>query len=167
LLSILILALNGEHSYILEFMAIGMMGLLTGFAPIEAVSRFIRHPYRLGVLYLFYLVAITIWEIPFALLVVGVYLSLSVIYLVGANGETRKIRSEVILLGKYSLFGYISQVAILQILSVGFRHASRGFGMLGVTFVAAIALTIASVEVLDRTRRQVTSIDRLYKAVFA
>jgi len=38
-----------------------------------------------------------------------------VIYLVGISGsDSGKIRSEVILLGKYSLFGYISQIAILS-----------------------------------------------------
>lgn len=168
LLSILTLALNGEHSYVLEFIAIGMLGVLTGFAPIEAVGGFIRHPYILSVLYVSYLVAITIWDIPFAILIVGVYLSLTAIYVVGTNsGESRIIGSEIILLGKYSLFGYISQVAILQILSVGFRHARIGFGMLGVTFVAAAVLTIVSVEIVDRARRKAASIDRLYKAVFA
>jgi hypothetical protein len=99
---------------------------------------------------------------------VGVPLSLMVIYLAGiSRSDTGKIRSEVILLGKYSLFGYISQIAILQILAAGLHHINFGFAALSASFVAAFALTIISVEITDRLRTKVVSIDKLYKAVFA
>ncbi len=118
--------------------------------------------------YLCYTIAITIWDVPFPLLIVGVSLSLMIIYLVGASGsESGAIGSEVILLGKYSLLGYISQIAILQILSVAFRHLNLGVATLGLSFFAAFALTVASVEVVDRARARTAIMDRLYKAVFA
>jgi hypothetical protein len=168
LLSILILGFTGVQSPNLESVTIGMLGVLTGFLPIEAVNDFVRHPYALAFAYLCYTIAITMWNVPFLLLVIGVSLSVMVIYLVGASGsESGRIRSEVILLGKYSLLGYISQVAILQVLSAVFRHADRGVVVLGISFFAAFALTIVSVEVVDRARVRTTSIDRLYKAVFA
>jgi hypothetical protein len=91
-----------------------------------------------------------------------------VIYLVGASGsESGVLRSVVILLGKYSLFGYISQIAILQILSAILHHFNLGVAGLVLSIVAAFVLTIASVEVVDRTRARAASVDRLYKAVFA
>jgi len=168
LLCIAMLGVAGTGSYNLEFVTIGMLGVLTGFIPIETINHFVRHPYMLALAYLGYTIAITIWDVPFPLLIVGVFLSLAVIYLVGASGgESGTTRSEIILLGKYSLFGYISQVAILQILGVGFRHVDRGVAALGESFLAAFALTILSVEVIDRARTRTTSIDRLYKAVFA
>jgi hypothetical protein len=167
-LSILILGLMGEQSPNLELVTIGMLGVLTGFLPIAAINDFVRRPYTLAFAYLCYTIAITIWNVPFPLLIVGVALSLMVIYLVGASGtESGTIRSEVILLGKYSLFGYISQIAILQILSAGFRHVNLGASVLGISFVAAFALTILSVEAVDRARARTASMDRLYKAVFA
>ena len=127
LLSILILGLTGAQSYNLEFVTIGMLGVLTGFMPIKAINDFLRHPYALAFAYLCYTIAITIWNVPFPLLIVGVFLSVMVIYLVGASGsESGTIRSEFILLGKYSLFAYISQIAILQILSAGFHHVDLG-----------------------------------------
>jgi peptidoglycan/LPS O-acetylase OafA/YrhL len=166
--SVLILGLTGAQSYNLEFVTIGMLGVLTGFMPVAVINDFVRHPYTLAFAYVCYTIAITIWNVPFPLLVVGVFLSLMVIYLVGASGsESGRIRGEVILLGKYSLFGYISQIAILQILSVGFRHANLGFAVLSISFFAAFALTIFSVEVMDRARAQTVSLDKLYKAVFA
>ena len=168
LLSILILGLMGAESYNLEFVTIGMLGVLTGFLPIKAINDFVRHPYTLAFAYLCYIIAITIRQVPFPLLIVGVSLSLMVIYLVGASGsQSGTIRSEVILLGKYSLFAYISQMAILQILSAGFHHINLGVAALGTSFVAAFALTIVSVEVVDRARATTTSMDRLYKTVFA
>lgn len=168
LLSILILGVTGARSYNLEFITIGMLGVVTGSMPIEAINDFVRHPYALVFAYICYAIAITIWDVPFLLLTVGVFLSLAVIYLVGASAsESGTTRSEVILLGKYSLFGYISQVAILQILGAGFRHANLGVAGLGMSFFAAFALTILSVEVVDRARARMASVDRLYKVAFA
>jgi len=168
LLSILILGLIGAQSQNLELTTIGMLGVLVGFTPIAAMNKFVRHPYLLAFAYLCYTIAITIWNVPYPLQIVGVPLSVMVIYLVGVSGsESRTIRSEVILLGKYSLFGYISQIAILQILKASVRHVNVGFAVLSISFIAAFALTIISVEVVDRARARAASMDRLYKAVFA
>jgi peptidoglycan/LPS O-acetylase OafA/YrhL len=168
LLSIVALGHIGAQSSNLELITIGMLGVLAGFMPIAAINDFVRHPYMLGFAYLCYTIAITIWGVPFSLQLAGVPLSLMVIYLVGISGsDSGTISSEVILLGKYSLFGYISQIAILQILAASLRHADLGFFMLSVSFIAAFALTIISVEILDRLRARVASMDRLYKLVFA
>jgi peptidoglycan/LPS O-acetylase OafA/YrhL len=165
---IVILGVTGSGSYDLEFITIGMLGVLAGFVPIEAINSFVRHPYMLAFAYLCYTIAITQWNVPFPLLVVGVSLSLTVIYLMGVSGsESGRIRSEIILLGKYSLFGYISQIAILQILSAGFHRINLGLTGLVISFIAAFALTIASVEAVNRARARTASVDRLYKAVFA
>jgi peptidoglycan/LPS O-acetylase OafA/YrhL len=168
LASILILGLVGAQSQNLEFVTVGMLGVLTGFMPIAAINDFVRHPYKLAFLYGCYTIAITVWNVPFPLLIVGVCLSLMLIYLVGARGsESSTIRSEVILLGKYSLFGYISQIAILQILSAGSHFVHLGVAVFGISFVAAFAFTIVTVELVDRARARTAGMDRLYKAVFA
>jgi hypothetical protein len=152
----------------LELITIGMIGVLGGFVPIAQINNFVRHSYILGFAYLCYTIAITVWGVPFSLQLVGVPLSLMVIYLVGISGsDSSTIRNEVILLGKYSLFGYISQIAILQILAASLRHFNLNFVLLAVTFIAAFALTILSVELVDRLRTRVVSVDKLYKAVFA
>jgi peptidoglycan/LPS O-acetylase OafA/YrhL len=169
LLSILILDLIGAPSPNLEFVTIGMLGVLTGFVPISQINNLVRHPFVLAVAYAGYLTAITFWNVPFPLLIVGVFLSLAVIYLVGLSGSEPGIaRSEAILLGKYSLFGYISQIAVLQILSVSFHHLHLQAPLaLPISFIAAFALTIASVEIVDRGRAKMVSVDKIYKAVFA
>ena len=168
LLSSVVLGFIGAESPNLELITFGMLGVLAGFMPIAVISNFVRHPYILGSAYLCYTIAITIWGVPFSLQLVGVPLSLMVIYLVGISGsDSGTINREIILLGKYSLFGYISQIAILQILAASLRHVDLGFVWLSVSFIAAFALTIISVELLDRFRARVVSVDRLYKLVFA
>jgi len=162
------LELIGMQSQNLEFITIGMLGVVTGFMPTAAISDFVRHPYKLAFVYACYTIVITIWNVPFALLIVGVLLSLMVIYRVGiSGGGFGAIRNEVSLLGKYSLFGYISQIAILQILSASSHHLNLRVAVLVISFIAAFVLTIASVNLVDRARARQAKVDRLYKAVFA
>jgi hypothetical protein len=168
LFGILILGITGARSYALEFVTTGMLGVLAGFAPIESVNRLARHPYQLMLAYAGYLIAITLWDVYFPLLVVGTALSLMLIYWMGTTGsESGKITGETILLGKYSLLAYISQIAILQILAAGFHRLNLGIAGLSLSFLAAFALTIASVEIVDRARRRMSGVDRVYRWVFA
>ena len=168
LLGILILGTTGARSYDLEFVTLGMLGVLAGFAPIESINRLVGHPYILALAYAGYVAAITVWDVYFPLLAVGTALSLMVIYMIGSKAsESGKITGETILLGKYSLLGYIAQIGILQILAAGFHRLYLGIAGLVLSFPVAFALTIASVEIADRARARIKSVDRMYRWVFA
>ncbi len=168
LLSILVLALNGIQSANLELLTVGLLGVISGYAPLEKINDCVNHPYALIFAYLCYIGVITLWNVTYPLQLVGVYLTLILIYKLGArSGIPGKVREHVILLGKYSLFGYIAQIAILQLLHRGLRHINLGAGTLGLTLFVALALTIASVVLVDRLRTKTVSVDWLYKAVFA
>ena len=165
---ILVLDLAGLESANLELVTIGLLGVLFGYIPIEKINRLVRHPYMIVGAYLCYLIAIRIWNVIYPLQIVGVCLSVMLIYLVGAKeGEPGRARRHVNLLGKYSLFGYIAQIAILQVLYRSLRYVNLGTGALVLSFFAAFALTMISVEVVDRLRARSTVVDRLHKAVFA
>jgi hypothetical protein len=152
----------------LQLLAIGLLGVLAGFLPIERVNSAVSHPYLLAAAYAFYLGAISIWNVPFPLQVVGVYLSLMILYLLGQkSGEPGRIRAWVVLLGKYSLYGYIAQIAILQLLHAGMKRIESRALLLGLSFALAFVLTIVSVEILDRMRAHFKTIDRAYRAIFA
>jgi peptidoglycan/LPS O-acetylase OafA/YrhL len=168
LLSALALEFTGLDSPNLDLVTIGMLGVLAGFLPIDKINGAVRHPFLLALAYAAYVAAIAVWNVPFILQLIGVPLSLMVIYLIGISGDdSGRIWGEFILLGKYSLFGYISQIAILQILAAAFRHTEPGIGVLILSFLAAFALTILSVEIVDRLRARVKAMDTLYKLVFA
>jgi hypothetical protein len=144
------------------------LGILIGIIPIERINRAIRHPFILVLACAAYTAAITIWNVPFPLLIVGVCISVGSIYLIGlsAVGPARANR-HVILLGKYSLFGYIAQIAILQILSVLLRHTYLSVLTQVGSFLAAFALTSGAVEVMDRLRARSSGINQAYQAVFS
>jgi hypothetical protein len=168
-LSILILYLGGYQSANLELLTIGLLGIVVGYIPMERINAFVKHPYSLAIAYLCYLGAITLWNVIYPLQVVGVCLSLMILYLLGrVDSQPGRFRSIVILLGKYSLLGYIAQIAVLQLLHQCLRYANLGIGSaLGLSFVASFALTILVVEATDRGRRKAVTVDRVYKTVFA
>jgi len=161
------LDVSGRNNPNLDMVAIGALGILAGFSPLAEVNKLARHPYALAVSYLLYTVAIAIWNVPYPLTVVGTVLSVTIIYLVGTiDVKATWIRDEIILLGKYSLFGYISQIVILQSLSVSLRHFNLSGTAALISFPAAFALTVIAVEVVHRARSRATRVDMLYKAVF-
>lgn len=163
-----VLNFAGLQSPNLELLTIGLLGVIAGYLPIEKINVFVRHPYLLCAAYVGYLGAITVWNVVYPLQIIGVCLSLMIIYLLGRTGrEAGRARERILLLGKYSLVGYIAQIAILQSLRLGLNHVSSEVMVLGLSFVLAFALTIISVEVLDRTRAQSAAMDKLYKVVFA
>lgn len=165
---VLALDLKGFQSPNLEFVTIGLLGVLAGFFPIEKVNHFVNHAYVLAPAYVCYVIAITAWDVPFPVLIAGAFLSVGVIYLVGLRADQPgRFRAHIILLGKYSLLGYIAQIAILRLLSAGLRYVKLPYAVLGFSFVAAFALTVISVEAVDQARAKSRTADRLYSAVFA
>jgi peptidoglycan/LPS O-acetylase OafA/YrhL len=168
LLGILVLYLNGLQSANLELLAIGLMGVILGYIPIQKINVFVRQPYSLAAAYVCYVAAITLWNVIYPLQIVGVCLSLMIIYLLGGpNDEPGRIRRRVVVLGKYSLFGYIAQIVVLQLLHRGLRPDDQNALTSGISLLAAFALTILAVEATDRVRARVATVDRLYRAVFA
>jgi len=167
---LLIVAMNsqGLQSPNLEALTFGLLGVITGYLPIEKVNALVRHPYLLATGYVLYLGAITVWNVAYPLQIIGVCLSLMIIYLLGLkSGEPGRVRGTIVLVGKYSLFGYIGQIAILQFLRLGLSDVDSEVAVLGISLALAFALTILSVAVVNFTRAGSVTVDRLYKAVFA
>jgi peptidoglycan/LPS O-acetylase OafA/YrhL len=164
--SALLLELNGIQSDYLQLVSIGMLGISVGYIPIDRINSFVKRSLAIFLMYLAYLFAITLWDAIYVLQIVGVCLSLAVIYRIGvAHSETSRIRKIVILLGQYSLFGYIAQIVILQSLRRSWLPLSAGIGVSGGAFVVGIACTILSVVVLDRAR-VMNGVNKLYTTVF-
>lgn len=160
--------LSGAKSANLELLTIGLLGVSLGYVPIGRINTLIAHPYVLLAGYVCYLLAITRWNAIYPLQIFGVCLNVILIYLLGtAAGDEGSAAKIVILLGKYSLVGYIAQIAVLQILHRGLLSVGLGLAARGGCFVAAVVLTIVCVEVLHRMRAKSAAVDSLYRAVFA
>ena len=169
LLSAFTLELKNLQSTNLELIAIGLLGVIVGYTPIETIDAIVlKYPVWILVAYACYLAAITLWNATYPLQIVGVFLSLMIIYLLGAmRGAPGKVRSRIIVLGKYSLLGYIAQIAVLQLLHGGLRYIDGEAVALVISFVAAFALTFLVIETTDRARARVRVVDKLYRTVFA
>jgi peptidoglycan/LPS O-acetylase OafA/YrhL len=160
--------LKGIQSANLELVTVGLLGIVFGYVREDQLQKLVSRPWAILTIYLFYLVAITIWEVSIYVQMVGAVLTTALIYLVGVQTERpSRLRDQILLLGRYSLFGYISQIAILQLLHTSLRHFDSSYAILGASFVAAVALTMLSVVIVDRWRAKSKAIDGIYRAVFA
>jgi peptidoglycan/LPS O-acetylase OafA/YrhL len=168
LLGVFFLRFNDYQSANLELLTVGLLGVTMGYVPIETINKVVGHPYMVVAAYLGYAGAITVWGVGYPLQVVGLFPILLLIYLVGArNEQPGRIRRHIILLGKYSLFGYIAQIAVLQLIFRALRHVQLEAGAVVVSFLGAFALTMLTVTAVDRVRARSSTMDRLYKIVFA
>jgi peptidoglycan/LPS O-acetylase OafA/YrhL len=168
LLCMVVLSLHGIESSNVELEAIGLLGVVLGYASGDSIQKLVSRPWAIMAVYAVYLAAISFWNVSLYMQMVGACLTTALIYMVGARtGEPGRLRSHIILLGKYSLFGYISQIAILQLLSAALRHTELGFAILAATLFAGFALTMMSVEAVDRLRRRSRTLDVAYRSVFS
>ncbi len=164
----LALAFAGVNNAYVELLSIGLIGVSCGSVPPKVLHASLDQPALLLLAYSVYLCLITLWREEFALQIVGVGLSLALLYVLGqrANGRSRA-SGIVVLLGKYSLLGYIAQIFVLQALRRGLPHVTSGIPLLGLSFAAGLVLTVISVYAVDRIRLKAPVFNRLYAAVFA
>lgn len=167
LLYLIFLDAHGIQAENLELLTVGLLGVTLGYASDAQLAVLVSHPLALCLAYCVYLAAITIWGVPLTLRVTGVILTTALIYLVGTKKGPAVLQNHIILLGKYSLFAYLLQIAILQVLRHFLEPSDLGTGALLSSLFLGFALTMGGVEVLDRLRARAKGIDRLYKAVFA
>jgi peptidoglycan/LPS O-acetylase OafA/YrhL len=169
LVAILVLYRHGITSGNLELITVGLLGVLLGYIPLEKIDHFARHSILIVLAYLAYTAAITIWNVIYPLQMLGVCLSLLVLYLLGRSPrELGRVRGLVVLLGQYSLYAYIAQIVILQVLRRGFKQVDLGeVATLGISFLLACALTVLAVVWMERARAKSVTLNGMYKAVFA
>ena len=157
----------GVPSSYLELLMVGVLGVVIGSARSEQIALFLGRPYVLVLLYCCYLVMITVWYVTPPLQVVSVILTTALLYVAGRTRTPGLLWRRTVLLGKYSLLGYISQIAVLQ----GLRRVSwlseRGVIALLVSLLMGTLLTLAIVEVADLARRRSPLADSIYRLVFA
>jgi peptidoglycan/LPS O-acetylase OafA/YrhL len=161
-------SLTGHVVANLELLALAMTGMLTGKVPPQRLARVSDSRVGLAVAYILYLAAITAWNVAFPLQIVGVCLTLLLIHQAACEAGSRgALQRWIIELGRYSLFAYIAQVAVLQVL----RRVLKPFDLhalwLLLPFLAALVLTAAAVALVATLRKHSLVTDRLYRAVFA
>jgi peptidoglycan/LPS O-acetylase OafA/YrhL len=168
-LGIYVLHRNNLGSANLELFTIGLLGMVLGRLPIERIDRLADQLWLIVAAYGGYLTSLAVWNEIYPLQVVGVCLSVLLIYIIGIRiGDWSVVHRPMMLLGKYTLLAYIAQIAVLVLLSILLRRLNLGDGSrLAVSFLGALGLTIAIIKAVDHSREQWIPVDRLYKFVFA
>ena len=164
---ILLISHNVDSSY-LDLLMVGTLGIVIGFARKNQINSIISHPYVLIVLYCIYLSVISFVSVSLPLQVVSVILTTALLYIMG-KGKTvpSTVHKDIVLLGKYSLLGYISQIAILQGLRRFHWLSQHGVGALLLSLFLGILLTWIVVRVTDIMIRKSRVANSLYRLVFA
>jgi hypothetical protein len=159
--------LRGTQYPNLELVTVGLLGVVAGYVSGRQLQQVVKHGWVVVAVYCIYLAAITYWTVSYYTQIVGAFLTSALIYVGGVRAGSKGLPSKIILLGKYSLFGYISQIAILQLLSLSLRHVSLTAAVLAGSLIAGLASTMFLVEAVDYSRRQSRVIDLAYKWIFA
>jgi peptidoglycan/LPS O-acetylase OafA/YrhL len=166
LLAVVLTQQAGMASTNLEYITVGLLGIVSGYLPLSKLHRVTDRLLVVLGIYIAYAIIITLWPLDYYLQIVGVLVNLSLIYSVGNyTGENAVLDRHIILLGRYSLFAYIAQIAILQILQRVLSNAD-GTEKLATSVVLAFALTSMSVVVLEWMRRKWRLVNSLYTTVF-
>lgn len=168
ILAVILLGARGVTVPNLELLSMGLLGFVLGYVPMRTINKLARYWPLLVVAYVGYLAAVTVWNVIYPLQVVGVFLSVLLIYLWGTawcgNGC---VLARILILGRYSLLAYIAQIAILQLMRKLLGEISDGVMKMTVAFGATMFLTQLTIEIAELCRFKWKRFDLIYRFVFA
>lgn len=163
-----VLKWQGTPSGNLELLGMGLLGMVVGQLPLQAIDRMSRPVGAWVAAYGVYLVALTRFDVIYELQLVGLLLTMVMLYVVARRLEaTGGVLRTAILLGQYSFLAYIAHIGILQVLIRLMRPLGPGEGVSVVALAATLAPTVVAIEATRGIRTRSARADRLYRAVFA
>lgn len=169
LMSAILLNAVGYSSPNLDLIAMGLLGMVFGTVSAETITGSASNLLHIVYIYVAYLILISFLGVPYFLQIIGVCLSVLLIYATGLKWcGVGIVGRQTVLLGQYSLFGYVAQIGVLHFLYLGASHLHLNGGMLWVlSFVAAFGLTLAMVNAVDALRKRFSFVRALYKVAFS
>jgi hypothetical protein len=149
-----------------ELLSFGVLGMAIGLIPLDVIDRLARRSAVVVALYLVYLAAVSFWNVRLPVQIAGVLVSLLTIYAVavrcvGAGGWS----TALVELGRYSLFAYVVQVALLQLLRRATSGTLDGLATI-LPFALTLGFTMLSVRLTELARRRSQVVDSMFRQVF-
>lgn len=158
---------KGSLGYHLGMISAGIMGTAFGLLPLQRVTAFARQWFIVLPLYFLYRTCEYFIGEPYVLQLTGVVTGLLLLYAVALALPPRThIYRQIVLLGGYSLFGYIIQLGILQTIVRIFGPFVTPLEV-SILTVAALAGTWAMTLIVHLLRAKARLVDLTYKAAFA
>lgn len=168
IITCLTLDVQGLSSQNLNLIVAGVAGMWLGRLSFVQLNQLGRWWWLSLAGYAVYAAAGLHWGQPFLLQLTGAVLALAAIYggCLHLDGQ-RAVKPWLLRLGRYSLFSYVAQIAILQVLShVAGRPEPLSPGFPALVF-GTLALTTLLVELVAWSRARLRVVNGAYEAVFA
>jgi len=166
---ILCLRSDGITSANLELFSMGLLGMAFGVVRLETLDRVTRPVSVWVCIYAVYLVVLNFVDQTYEVQVVGLVLTMTLLYILAARmNRIPFLFDKLRLLGQYSLLAYIAQIAVLQVLVRAMRDLQdQRIVYCSLSLVAALVLTFVVSNVTDVARHAWSTVDRVYRLVFA
>jgi hypothetical protein len=162
-----VLEWRGSVSYHLDLISVGIIGAASGLLPLDRIAGLARRWVVVVPLYCLYRTGSYFIGEPYAMQVTAVVTGLLLLYGLALNlpAKTQFYR-QIVLLGRYSLFGYIGQLGIIQVVVRVFGPFETPLAVV-ILMVIALAATWAATLLIDWLRAKARFVDLTYKAAFA
>jgi hypothetical protein len=158
---------RGSVSYHLALISAGIVGTAFGLLPLERVTGFARKWFIVVPLYCLYRTGSYFIGEPYAMQLTGVVTGLLVLYSLALTLSLKsQIYRQFVLLGRYSLLGYIIQLGIIQVVVRVFGPFETPLAVL-ILAVVTLAGTWAVTLLIHWLRPKARFVDLTYKAAFA
>ena len=165
----LLLELNGKSSNNLGLLSAGTLGMTLGLISLDSLDAFARGGLILALfLYLAYRLCSFLWGETYPVQMFGATASVLVLYCYAVRLDTEAWPGrQLVLLGQYSLLGYLAQIALLQaVIKIAGGKPQHSSGVIIMALATAVFLFIL-IKALHVVRRRSRISDLAYKAVFA
>jgi hypothetical protein len=155
-------------AYNLRYLTIGLLGTAFGLIPFKKIDKLRKHWYIVSGIFIVHLIILIYTRLYYPIYVLNVVFSLMFLYMLGSKIISNNIFIyNIILLGKYSLFAYLLQIAVLQIIAriLPFRYLITTRAIAG--FIVTLASVMLSVYLLNHYKKKSNFLSKLYNLVFS
>lgn len=152
----------------LSFVSAGLLGMACGLVPIRSIDGLVKHWVVVLGLYAAYRVCSYHYGEIYAVQMFGAFASLALLYGCALRLDCESwLGRSVVLLGRYSLFGYLVQILLIQIIvAIAGGKPAHWTGVFALAVVATVLLFVL-VQGLERFRNRSRLGDQMYRALFA
>ena len=158
----------GVYSKNLTLLSAGVIGMTLGFVPIEAVDRFARKWMWVLPLYLLYQLCRWFLGDTYPVEMFGAAASVLLLYACALHLDMSAWAGrQLVLLGRYSLLGYLAQIALLQAIVVVVGGKPQHWAGVIAVGVFTTILLFLTVKLVNSLRRRNRPLDMIYQFVFA
>lgn len=158
----------GWTYYNLVLLSFGFLGLALDCLGFERINNMAARLPVVILCYAVYLGIVLVWGPLYWVQLLGVSLTLLLIYGIGLRCSGQKAASRaIVLVGHYSLLAYIAQIGFLQALLFIVKRFLLIDAVSIIALFAALTLTVLLVFGTELARKRSTLADKLYRLVFS